>query len=79
MWERYFVKPQTVDRVWASWNGQEIELYVECRDPWFRGQWPTASAGAVRRFGPGILRVSRLRAGSAAGVDPRLPAPLDSL
>lgn len=29
MLERYFVKPQTVDRVRASWIGREIERYVE--------------------------------------------------
>jgi site-specific recombinase XerD len=28
MLETYYVKPQTVDRVRASWIGQEIELYV---------------------------------------------------
>ena len=29
MLESYFVKPQTVDRVRASWIGEEVERYVE--------------------------------------------------
>ena len=29
MLERYFVKPQTVDRIRASWIGSEIEQYVD--------------------------------------------------
>jgi site-specific recombinase XerD len=29
MLERYFVKPQTVDRIQASWIGSEIEQYVD--------------------------------------------------
>ena len=29
MLEKYFVKPQTVDRVRACWIGAEIERYVE--------------------------------------------------
>jgi len=32
MLERYFVKPQTVDRIRASWIGPEIEQYVAWLD-----------------------------------------------
>jgi hypothetical protein len=32
MLERYFVKPQTVDRIRASWIGPEIEQYVTWLD-----------------------------------------------
>ena len=32
MLERYFVKPQTVDRIRASWIGSEIEQYVDWLD-----------------------------------------------
>jgi hypothetical protein len=28
MLEKYFVKPQTVDRIRASWIGPEVESYV---------------------------------------------------
>ena len=53
MLEKYFVKPQTVDRVRASWIGAEIERYVEwlCRarvsSP--EGLAPGADSGRVRR------------------------------
>jgi integrase/recombinase XerD len=32
MLERYFVKPQTVDRIRASWIGSEVEQYVAWLD-----------------------------------------------
>ena len=44
MLEKYFVKPQTVDRVRACWIGAEIERYVE---------WLCAREYAARRCGTG--------------------------
>jgi integrase/recombinase XerD len=32
MLEKYFVRPDTVDRVRASWIGAEVERYVESLD-----------------------------------------------
>jgi uncharacterized protein (DUF2342 family) len=43
MLEKYFVKPQTVDRVRACWIGAEIERYVEwlcAREYADRTVWP---------------------------------------
>jgi len=39
MLEEYFVKPDTVDRIRASWIGPEIERYIPDRPRrWLRGQ-----------------------------------------
>ena len=32
MWEKYFVKPQTIDRIRASWIGPEVERYAAWLD-----------------------------------------------
>jgi integrase/recombinase XerD len=34
MLEDYFVRPQTVDRIWGSWIGPQIEQYVT----WLAGE-----------------------------------------
>ena len=41
MLERYFLKPQTIDRLRASWIGEPIEQYV---------QWLTEHGYAVRNM-----------------------------
>lgn len=52
MLEKYFVKPQTVDRVRACWIGAEIERYAEwlCRREYARpyGVASGADPGRVR-------------------------------
>ena len=52
MLESYFVKPQTVDRVRASWIGAEIERYVE----WLAEHGYCALVGAAQGAAAGGVR-----------------------
>ncbi len=65
MLERYFVKPQTVDRIRASWIGPEIEQYVDvvgrARVCAAVGAASRAGADRFRGVRVGWRRAARLR------------------
>ena len=61
MLEKYFVRPQTVDRVRASWIGAEIERYVE----WLAEHGLLVEVGVAAGAAAG--RVRRVRSGSWCG------------
>ncbi len=72
MLERYFVKPQTIDRIRASWIGAEIERYVA---------WLTehgyASRSVLRRV-PLLVAFGEFARARGAGVVGDLPAHVDA-
>jgi integrase/recombinase XerD len=71
MLERYFVKPQTVDRIQASWIGSEIEQYVD---------WLTEreySTRSVQSRVPVLMAFGEFAWASGARTVPELPDHVD--
>jgi integrase/recombinase XerD len=71
MLERYFVRPETVDRVLASWIGPEIERYVV----WL-AEHGYSSRSVCRRV-PLLLAFGEFARDGGAGTTEELPAHVD--
>jgi site-specific recombinase XerD len=72
MWERYYVKPQTIDRIRASWIGLEVERYAA----WL-GEQGYRPRTVLRRV-PEVLAFAEFAQGRGAASVRDLPAHVEA-